>query len=87
MLHIRGVITEMRGNAATHGAFAVLSTGEKLHPDLQPLHYDRANSLSTHDMSREELMGATSATFDLSDFAGNQISTSKIILWFEVTVQ
>eukprot|EP00964_Phaeocystis_antarctica_P163431 scaffold139585_cov223-Phaeocystis_antarctica.AAC.1 len=76
----------MLGNAATHGAFAVLSTGEVLHPELQPLHYDRANSLSTHDMSREELMGATSATFDLSDFAGNPISTSKIILARQMTV-
>ena len=87
VLRIRGVTTEMLGNAATHGAFAVLSTGEKLHPELQPLHYDRASSLSTHDMSREELTGAKSVTFDLSDFAGNPISTSKIILWFEVTVQ
>ena len=87
VLHIRGVITEMRGNAATHGAFAVLSTGEKLHPDLQPLHYDRAGSLSTHVFKEEELVGQKSVTFDISDFAGNPIDSSKLMLWFDITVR
>ena len=87
VLRIRGVTTEMLGNAATHGAFAVLSTGEKLHPDLQPLHYDRAGSLSTHVFKEEELVGQKSVTFDISDFAGNPIDSSKLMLWFDITVR